>query len=506
MNAETRTIPLSGDATPHERLASKLLTNTLVALCLATIPICLAAALFELIDWTLAGVGAGVFAASAGLLFGTYRKFGSRSSGKYILSGLSYLVALSVILLIPSSVSAFVLVLYTALSMIYLDTRVSAYGFGYSALVLAIAMLTPGGADALEPLDRVVLIVIVLMVNVVAVSICRMGRSVFADLRQQAERIARIVDEVRNSVSVIDAFGEKFKRSVVETNRIGGELAVSFAELSRGVDAQAVSISDINASMHETGGFLSTVAASTRELNRLADRASEATGEGASRVADLQEAVGNVGRTMEDTAVSMGTLRDYSDNIGTVLQTIHSIVRQTNLLALNAGIEAARAGEHGRGFTVVAQEIRKLSVSAEGSMQHITDILTQIQGQTGVVTEQVEQGRERIAGIRTAANEARERFLAILADAGEVSERSTEIRDRLDRLEAATKAGVNEIESVSAITEQSSATMEEAAASLEDQSARIDRMEAEYRELEGLMQRLKLVLDAGDRAEGATEV
>ncbi|HZG74683.1 MAG TPA: methyl-accepting chemotaxis protein, partial [Paenibacillus sp.] len=360
-----------------------------------------------------------------------------------------------------------------------------------------------GSAEALQPLDRVVLVVIVMMVNVVAVSICRMGRSMFADLRRQSERIEGIVDEVRNSVSVIDEFGEKFKQSVVETNRIGGELAVSFAELSRGVDAQAASISGINASMHETGGTLSTVAASTREMNRLADRASEATGEGAARVTDLQRAVANVGRTMEETAASMETLHDYSDNIGTVLQSIHAIVRQTNLLALNAGIEAARAGEHGRGFTVVAQEIRKLSVSAEASMKHITDILTQIQGQTGVVTKQVEQGREAIEGIRAAASEAYDRFVAILADTAEVSGRSTEIRERLDRLEDATKAGVNEMEAVSAITQQSSATMEEAAARLEDQSARINRMEAEFRELERLLQRLKQVLDAGGSAEGA---
>lgn len=58
-----------------------------------------------------------------------------------------------------------------------------------------------------------------------------------------------------------------------------------------------------------------------------------------------------------------------------VLDIIKQIANQTNMLGLNAAIEAARAGEHGKGFSVVAEEIRKLSASSSEAVNKINGIL-----------------------------------------------------------------------------------------------------------------------------------
>ncbi|GAB6088137.1 methyl-accepting chemotaxis protein [Alkaliphilus crotonatoxidans] len=61
-----------------------------------------------------------------------------------------------------------------------------------------------------------------------------------------------------------------------------------------------------------------------------------------------------------------------------ILQYIKNISDQTNMLGLNAAIEAARAGEHGRGFSVVAEEIRKLSQETKTSVGSINEVLQSI--------------------------------------------------------------------------------------------------------------------------------
>lgn len=66
------------------------------------------------------------------------------------------------------------------------------------------------------------------------------------------------------------------------------------------------------------------------------------------------------------------------EDIDSILISIQNIASQSNLLALNAAIEAARASDAGRGFSVVANEMKKLALLSSESGKRISDIMSQI--------------------------------------------------------------------------------------------------------------------------------
>ncbi|MGD8938457.1 MAG: methyl-accepting chemotaxis protein [Gammaproteobacteria bacterium] len=91
-----------------------------------------------------------------------------------------------------------------------------------------------------------------------------------------------------------------------------------------------------------------------------------------------------------ESAHKMHDMVAQMDEMFKLMQDVQGISEQTNLLALNAAIEAARAGEAGRGFSVVAEEVRRLS-------DHSRDLNEQIKDQTRLVKESLSDA-SRIVG------------------------------------------------------------------------------------------------------------
>lgn len=121
-------------------------------------------------------------------------------------------------------------------------------------------------------------------------------------------------------------------------------------------------------------------------------------------------------------------LHESSSQIGDVIGMINTIAEQTNLLALNAAIEAARAGEAGRGFAVVADEVRNLSVQTQQSTLKIDEMIQQIQKDVEAVVNTMSQNRidsensvEGISQVKEHFNEIREQVAEIIHKSGTIS-------------------------------------------------------------------------------------
>ena len=171
-----------------------------------------------------------------------------------------------------------------------------------------------------------------------------------------------------------------------------------------------------------------------------------------------------------------------------------AIVDQTKLLSLNASIEAARAGEHGKGFSVVAQEVRKLANGTEQSASEIQTVVVKIQAVIKELAEGMEKSLSEVLVGNEKIKSGESAFHSIFNDMRAVKEEITDMKVAATELMLNTESRNQLFNSINTATDQYFSKIENITSASEEQRAATESIHIVIKSLSKIANNLNAIV------------
>ena len=260
------------------------------------------------------------------------------------------------------------------------------------------------------------------------------------EIGQLATNFNSFIDTVQEIISDVANASNKLEQVSEQVRIIKDKTIASTESQSQLTDTSVENMRQLDIATKEIANNTESTVAITHKAVGVS---TESRGSINNNIANISSLVEN----LEQTAGEVSSLKQASDNIGSVLDVIKGIAEQTNLLALNAAIEAARAGESGRGFAVVADEVRALASKTHESTTEIESIIEELQAQAEASYQSTQSSKSKVADTIESAQ-------ATSHSLDQITDEMNAINDMIHLIASATEEQANVTQTVNSDMEQ----------------------------------------------------
>lgn len=301
-------------------------------------------------------------------------------------------------------------------------------------------------------------------------------RSLLLNVKQTSETLL-------TSASELSAV---FEQSSASSNEIG----VAMTEIATGAINQASNLEETNRNLDLLTISIEKMNNQNQQIRDITAISEEATAKGKDIVMVLKKSNDESAEASEKISIGITNLYNQLKDISKITDTINNVSEQTNLLALNASIEAARAGEHGKGFAVVAEEVRKLAEESRISTQQIQQMIVGIEKEVKNTVSAMAMTTTLSSHLHEAVNDTEMEFNKISDTVQEIAAGMEHLNTEIHQVTEQSKAIIDAIQCISAISEQTAASSEEVTASIDEQIITIHTMTKLSKDLNELSEKV----------------
>jgi methyl-accepting chemotaxis protein len=305
-----------------------------------------------------------------------------------------------------------------------------------------------------------------------------------------AAQLTSLLQKVNMASREVEHFAEEIEQENIALTEISNQVAVSTDELSAG--AQTVS-EDLQQSVELIDDMDKEIMLNldhTQESSAYSKEAVEAIGEGRKAIEGQKALITENKKASHSIQSATDQFVGYAAKIEDMASSVSAIAAQTNLLALNAAIEAARAGEAGKGFAVVAAEVRKLAEESNTATTQIFDMVNLLKNGLDEIGEAVNKGGAIADEQMESMNVTMSAFENIESRVTGISEKVTQLVKGMEASKDLGARVLHNVESISAVVEETAAGSEEISASTTEQLSAFGNLSKKVTDLRKLTNEL----------------